>query len=102
MQEEDWETLKKLIAKYTRAKELHLETSVNNELQIQGDDAVDFLMEYAETFRVDMSSFCFDAYFYNEGALSSIWIMKLLGMGKKKQPLYISQLMDAIERKSLR
>ena len=100
MVQEDFETLKKLLAKYG-VKVFDLQTSVNNELQIQGDDAVDFLIEYAERFQVDVSGFCFDAYFHNEGALSSIWIMKLLGMGKKKQPLYISQLIEGIERKIL-
>ena len=101
MEEEDFEALKRLVVKHTRERELYLETSVNNELQMQGDDAVDFLVEYAEIFRVDVSRFPFNEYFYNEGALSNVWFSRLLGIGKKKKPLYIRDLMEGIRQKIL-
>ena len=95
-----YEELKMLIAKYTgNEKELLWDTAINNDLKIEGDDAVDFLLEFAEKFQVDISPF--EDYFYNEGELSYFWLLKLLGLKRAKKPLYISRLIQAIEERKL-
>lgn len=97
-----YEELKMLIAKYTgNEKELLWDTAINNDLKIEGDDAVDFLLEFAEKFQVDMRTFPFEDYFYNEGELSYFWLLKLLGLRRAKKPLYISRLIQAIEERKL-
>ena len=97
-----YEELKILIAKYTgNEKELLWDTAINNDLKIEGDDAVDFLLEFAEKFQVDISTFPFEDYFYNEGELSYFWLLKLLGLKRAKKPLYISRLIQAIEERKL-
>ena len=73
-----YEELKILIAKYTgNEKELLWNTAINNDLKIEGDDAVDFL------------------------ELSYFWLLKLLGLRRAKKPLYISRLIQAIEKRKL-
>ena len=66
------EKLEALIFKYTYKKHITLETSINKDLCIEGDDAIDFLNEFATLFQVDITQFSFDEYFYNEGELSMI------------------------------
>ena len=63
------EKLKSLIFKYTYKKHITLETSINKDLCIEGDDAIDFPNEFATLFQVDITQFSFDEYFYNEGEL---------------------------------
>ena len=74
------EKLRALIFKYTYREHITLETSINKDLCIEGDDAIDF-----------------DEYFYNEGELSMIWFLKRFK--KAKKPLTIHQLMEAIDKK---
>ena len=70
------EKLRALIFKYTYREHITLETSINKDLCIEGDDAIDFLNEFVILFQVDITHFPFDEYFYNEGELSMIWFLK--------------------------
>ena len=67
---------------------------------IQGDDAVDFLSEFATIFEVDIMLFPFEEYFYNEGELSYLWLLRIFKHSSKK-PLLISHLLQAIRSKKL-
>ena len=93
------EKLKTLIFKYTYKKHITLETSINKDLCIEGDDAIDFLNEFATLFQVDITHFPFNDYFYNEGELSMIWFLKWFKNSKKPMPFY--QLIEAIDKKKL-
>ena len=94
------EKLKALIFKYTYKKHITLETSINKDLCIEGDDAIDFLNEFATLFQVDITQFSFDEYFYNEGELSMIWFLKWFKVNSKK-PMPLYRLMEAIDKKKL-
>jgi hypothetical protein len=65
-----------MVSEFTRVRlqELTMETTLFNDLGIDGDDAVDFFEEFARVFRVDLTSFKVDRYFGPEGSdpLSSI------------------------------
>lgn len=41
--------------------------SMEKDLDITGDEAWEFLLEYSKRFHVDISRFIFEKYFYNEG-----------------------------------
>jgi hypothetical protein len=43
------------------------EISINNDLFVQGDDAIDFLIKLQDTFHIDLSRFPFNDYFLSEG-----------------------------------
>ena len=90
------EKLRALIFKYTYREHITMETSINKDLCIEGDDAIDFLNEFVILFQVDITHFPFDEYFYNEGELSMIWFLKRFK--KAKKPLTIHQLMEAIDK----
>ena len=94
------EKLKALIFKYTYKKHITLETSINKNLCIEGDDAIDFLNEFSSLFQVDITDFPFDKYFYNEGELSMIWFYKWF-RGNSKSVLSFCQLMESIDKKRL-
>lgn len=90
-----------LLYKYSYKRDIHLTTLINKDLKIEGDDAVDFLMEFSSVFDVTIDQFPIDDYFYSEGELSNLWIMKLLGLNKNKKPFYVYQLTEAIKLKKL-
>jgi acyl carrier protein len=66
-------------------------TTVENDLMITGDDAVDFLVAYGKEFNVDLSNFMAADYFDGEG-------MDILGLrdSKKKKILTIGHLENGI------
>lgn len=46
---------------------IDLETSVENDLGLTGDDAVDFIEEFSERFNVNIEAFDYNKYFKPEG-----------------------------------
>lgn len=83
------------------ADEISEETEIENDLGITGDDAVEFLEEFSQKFKVDTSGFDFESYFMTEGInLSSIF--KLFSSKKKKRKrLTLKDLQQAVERGKL-
>jgi hypothetical protein len=94
------EKFEDLLYRYTNKRNIPPESAINADLHIQGDDAVDFLSEFATIFEVDITLFPFEEYFYNEGELSYLWLLRIFKRSSKK-PLLISHLLQAIQSKKL-
>ncbi len=43
------------------------EISINKDLFVQGEDAIDFLIQLQDTFHIDLKTFPFNDYFLSEG-----------------------------------
>ena len=85
------EKFEDLLYRYTYKRNIPLDSAINTDLHIQGDEAVDFLSEFAAIFEVD---------FYNEGELSSLWLLRIFKRSSKK-PLLISHFLQSIHSKKL-
>ena len=94
------EKFEDLLYRYTDKRNIPPDTAINHDLHIQGDDAIDFLTEFATIFEVDITDFPFEEYFYNEGQLSLLWLLEIFKPYRKK-PLPISLLIKAMEIKKL-
>ena len=71
--------------------------SLSNDLGIYGDDASDFIIDFSQRFKVDISSFNFDEYFEGEGDMISKFFVNLFSKKKNKKDLKIKDLKYAIE-----
>jgi hypothetical protein len=94
------EKFEDLLYRYTDKRNIPPDSAINHDLHIQGDDAVDFLTEFATLFEVDITDFPFEEYFYNEGQLSLLWLLEIFKPYCKK-PLPISLLIKAIDTQKL-
>lgn len=66
-----------------------METSIENDLGITGDDGEDLIMEFSKKYNVDIKNFYFEKYFYPEPSVSS--------SAKEIKVLTVGHLMKAIE-----
>lgn len=64
---------------------------------LTGDDAFELLTEYSKKFNVDISSFPFDQYFYDEGQFLVFFMSKFFRKYKKKK-FTIENLMAGLDR----
>lgn len=99
----DYKKLYTLIFKVTnrRVTEADDGLRLEEDLGIYGDEAVDFIAQYAETFQVDVSQFPIYEYFNMETDAVSLFFRKWLGFSKKKKTLTISDLKIAILNRKL-
>jgi acyl carrier protein len=82
---------------------LIMSTQLEDDLQITGDDAVDFLIAFGERFNVDVSEFKAAEYFEPEGDIILPAIIRLF-KGEKKRKLKVltlGHLENAIFHKKL-
>ena len=80
-------------------KEISISTRIENDLDITGDDAIEFLIEFGKRFNVDVSKFMAADYFAGEG-LDSIGIISRFLTGRKKKErkaLTVAHLIKAIK-----
>jgi hypothetical protein len=70
-----------------------METSIENDLGITGDDGEDFTVQFSNKYGVDISNFHFTKYFYPEPSI--------LSMPDKIMVLTVDHLMKAIETRRL-
>jgi acyl carrier protein len=54
---------------------ISMTSRIREDFGVDGDDAVELLQSYAETFRVDCSEFDYKRYFGDEGGLSSLGLI---------------------------
>ena len=87
-------------------KPFSVETTLEGDLGISGDDADDFMHSFFTHFNVDSHSFSIDKYFYGEGIdfINITGFIKRI-LGKKsednsKYDLTLSDLINAIEKGS--
>ena len=82
--------------------ELHPNISLERDLKITGDDAVEFIIAFGRRFNVDVSNFKADDYFESEGiSLSSIVDVFRKSKKEIKKELSLGDLEKAIENKVL-
>jgi acyl carrier protein len=98
------------IQRSQKPEKLSLESRLNFELGIDGDDAVELFEEFSKQFNVDLSSFQYDKYFGPEGGgdiFSLIfWIIfwvyckvfgKIYNSPYLVDPITIQDLVNAVE-----
>jgi Protein of unknown function (DUF1493) len=96
-----FQELVRFIADFTGyQKEINLDTSINCDIKIDGDDASDFIQHIERKYSVDFTGFQFKRYFSEEGfRLFDIAILYNWISGKREyEILYVSDLLSAIKR----
>lgn len=74
-----------------------LDTSLEDDLGMYGDDAVEFILNYAKHYGVDVSNFMAADYFSSEGRSAlSVVFSSLFRDGKKRKPLTVRHLYNGI------
>jgi hypothetical protein len=99
----DKEKLFELIKTYLSGSSSISENSdIQYDLGIYGDDALDLLKEYSQSFEVDISNFDFNRYFKSEGELFFPKFEKALSRkGSKLKSISVKDLLVGIERRVL-
>ena len=91
MKEEIFNDLVAFIYKVSRNFEvpITMETSIENDLGVTGDDGEDLIIEFGKKYNVNITNFLFTKYFYPEPLTSSI--------SKEIKVLTVGHLLKAIE-----
>jgi acyl carrier protein len=93
------EQVKKLVAELASYKieDLSLETRLNTDLKMDGDDAIEFFDAFSEKFVVDLSDFQYNKHFGSEGGGNPInfLISILFHEYDTQEPVTIQDLVDA-------
>lgn len=79
------EELITLLKRYTGVKDIHLTDDLELHLGLTGDDAIEFLEVYSKKYKVDISKFPFESYFYDEGQYLILLFKKFTGKYNKKR-----------------
>ena len=75
------------------------DTRLLQDLELDGDDAEEFIDTFSREFGVDMSSFCFEEYFGPEvscRSMLSVLTMGIIVRNGEKQPLTVGHLVNAV------
>ncbi|GKT00877.1 DUF1493 family protein [Acidovorax sp. SUPP3434] len=84
------------------SRNLHSETTIEDDLSITGDDAVEFMETFFAEFGVDSSGFDFGRYFHNEGfnPLQLFWMpLRRYRDRQRKVPITLGMLAKSVELK---
>ncbi len=84
--------------------ELTVNTLLQKDLGIYGDDAIEFIERFGQAFQVDVSEFDYTKYFAGEGGIYTPWLTNLLHIDDDfgKAPLTLGHLIMAVEKGKLR
>ena len=90
----------KLIADFTgvNSDRISLESRLNHDLGIDGDDASEVLSLYSEAFGVDLTDFQFSKYFRGEPHLLNFWRW-IPSKRPKLTPITVRDLVEAAKQK---
>ena len=86
--------------------QLSAETSINEDLGMDGDDALEFMQAFSQRFAVDLETFPYDNYFGVEAAATPISLIAMLirwlttGKSTTLSPLTLRQLAEAVQNGS--
>ncbi len=74
-------------------------TTIQEDLNVWGDDAVEFIEEFGKTFNVDISEFNYNKYFRPEGDMIMVTILRIFRKTKTYEftPLTLGDLEQAIK-----
>jgi hypothetical protein len=92
--------LENLIKQYNGNVKFNLDDDLEWDLGITGDDAFDLLLGYRDEFNVDISTFKFEEFFYDEGH-NILLMFKRLTRRYKKKRLTPNDLLNGIENGKL-
>jgi len=88
--------LLEFIKQHTKTQKLLKPTTkINHDLGLDGDDALEFMQAYADTYNVDLTNFVFHNYFGEEKSINPVALIRHLLKGSELKPLTIEMLMDA-------
>ena len=100
MNDEIFNTLKEFVIKQSAVddEEITMDTQIENELGVTGDDAVDFMIAYGNTFNVDVTKFMAADYFGPERNvfLSELFRVIFAYREKKRKILTVGHLEKGI------
>lgn len=77
-------------------KEITLDSELECDLKITGDDAFEFFERYSNKFNVDLSDFHMSNYFAQEGTLN-LYLLLFLRSKSSRKTIYIKDLISGIE-----
>lgn len=83
-----------------KSREINLETEINHELGVAGDDGDRLMLAFARRFDVDVSRFPSGQYFGGEAAINPISLLWMLGRwaaGKRASPLEPLTIRDLVD-----
>jgi hypothetical protein len=81
-------------------KKITLDTSLETDLKLTGDDAYDFFLAFSKEFNVDVENFKISDYFADEGSFELMKLV-LFGIHTKKKDFKIRRLVEAIKDSKL-
>ena len=89
---------------YKPKEGLTAETSVNDDLGMDGDDAAEFMQAFSERFKVDLTCFPYDKHFGSEGSnplvlVEAIYLRVTTGRWNSLTPLTLRELVEAAEQR---
>jgi acyl carrier protein len=107
MNNEQLEEVKSFVAEFWREPKnrLSAETSVNDDLGMDGDDGVEFMQTFGERFSVDLSAFPHDKYFGPEASATPLPMIEgvvrrvTTGRWSDLAPLTLRDLTEAVEQR---
>lgn len=77
--------------------DINMDTDLQDDLGVRGDDAVEFLIAYGKRFNVDVSKFMAADYFNSESfGLLAYLTAKLFGSSEKRKPFTVNYLYKGI------
>lgn len=89
-------------AAFSIPKEITADTGIQRDLGVYGDDAMEFLIAYAKTFRVDVTQFMAAEYFDGEGPDIVGFMASLFRPAKRsRRELTVGHLQKGIDAKRL-
>lgn len=77
-------------------KKIDMQTTLSNDLGIEGDDAVIFFEKFDSEFKIDLTGLDLNKYFHGEGFNPFSLILNLF-FRKNKYPLKVGDLVHSIE-----
>jgi acyl carrier protein len=77
-------------------KTITIDTRLEKDLGITGDDATEFLIAFGKKFNVDVSNFMAADYFGDEGFDIIAWILNFFPGGKERKSLTVAHLEKAV------
>ncbi len=80
--------------------DLTMDTSINYDLGIDGDEAIDFFQKFEKEFHLDLDTFFekdYDKYFGSEGANPFTILLSFFKQSKKLEKFTVKMLIDLYE-----
>lgn len=81
----DEKSLYSLIRKYSGCAKFNIDDDLEWDLGLTGDDAYELIIEYGRIYHIDVSSFRFEEFFYDEGQHLKLLARRIIRKYQKKK-----------------